>query len=1178
MKRKLKILSLLFVAGLSYAQTSGLSTSENYIYTKNCLNEDCSKKTEAVEYSDGLGRSKQVINIKGSPNGKDIVTPVEYDNFGRQLKSYLPIPQSGTQNGAIYTDPKSNASQTYGTDLYFYAESVLENSPSAKLLSQTKPGMDYQGHSENYQYEMNIANDVKKYTVSTSWTNKATNNTISVSGMYNAGELIKTSVTDEDGNKTIEFKNGKGQTILVRKKVSGTQNADTYYIYNKYEQLVYVIPPLASVSSSLTSDLLNGFCYQYRYDSKNRQVEKKLPGKGWEYIVYDKQDRVLMTQDANMGASRQWLFTKYDKLGRAVYTGIYTSSQNYGSAGREAEQIMSNSAVNVQNESKNAGGFSANGITAYYTNSVYPTAFTKILSVNYFDVYPSGSPSRPTQILTKNTIGDNMADAVNTKNLPTASYVKNIEDDNWTKNYIWYDNKGRTIGTHTINHLGGYTKTESSLDFAGVPQLSKVYHKRLSSDTEKVITQTFEYDSQNRLKKQWHQVGSNPQELLSENTYNDLSQIINKKVGNNLQSIDYTYNLRGATIKMNDPANLGTDLFGYSLSYYNPSSSSVGKYNGSISEISWKTAQDNVLRKYTYQYDALNRLKKGVYSEPNSSIPENEFFNESAEYDLGGNITSLQRNAKGQFSSTAELIDNLTYTYSGNRLNTVSDISANYRGYPDTSGNLISYDDNGNMTDHIDKGILKIDYNILDLPVYVKFNEFAAPDRNNKIYVNTTYVYRADGTKVRKIHNYKDPSYNSALGNKTTDYLDGFQYEYDWNPLAGIPPTNNFQLKFVPTAEGYYNFENNKYIYSYTDHLGNVRLSYTKNGSGTEIIEEGNFYPFGLKHEGYNSTIGNPAYNYGYNGKELQKETGWSDYGARMYMSDIARWGVIDPLAESSRRFSPYNYALNNPVMFIDPDGRKAISPDARPEMIGGISTGGAAEYLATGGRAEWGSFDKFITPYDYTKDWKSGGGGGGSFKSGTTVGGIMAALGINMANNEESFQQIIGGMNLWQQLVIAGFKNPEKTKAYFGDYVSLITKVPALSDLYDLTAAKFKLVEKTLIDGHVPPFSKDVEIAMSNIDNILEYGYVIGHELNHVVDNIYNWEPFLEIVPHTGQTANVFTILSEYRSYSWEKKLGNDIDILKKIEYTKIKFPAAYSIFERYFKQFKNSSKFVTP
>ncbi|WP_410497578.1 RHS repeat-associated core domain-containing protein [Chryseobacterium sp. Tr-659] len=109
---------------------------------------------------------------------------------------------------------------------------------------------------------------------------------------------------------------------------------------------------------------------------------------------------------------------------------------------------------------------------------------------------------------------------------------------------------------------------------------------------------------------------------------------------------------------------------------------------------------------------------------------------------------------------------------------------------------------------------------------------------------------------------------------------------------------------------------------NYTDHLGNTRLSYAKNGAGTEIIEENNYYPFGLKHEGYNPLAGNPMYQYKYNGKELQ-ETGMYDYGARMYMPDLGRWGVVDPLAEKMTRYSPYNYAFNNPIRFIDPDGRQ---------------------------------------------------------------------------------------------------------------------------------------------------------------------------------------------------------------------------------------------------------------
>ena len=133
----------------------------------------------------------------------------------------------------------------------------------------------------------------------------------------------------------------------------------------------------------------------------------------------------------------------------------------------------------------------------------------------------------------------------------------------------------------------------------------------------------------------------------------------------------------------------------------------------------------------------------------------------------------------------------------------------------------------------------------------------------------------------------------------------------------------NLIFCLFPTAEGFYDYRKSQYIYQYKDHLGNVRLSYGRDINGNlEIVDANNYFPFGMSHlNSGTANFGTGSYkNYKYNGKELQ-ETGMYDYGARFYMPDIGRWGVIDPLAEVSKRWTPYNYAYNNPIRNIDPDG-----------------------------------------------------------------------------------------------------------------------------------------------------------------------------------------------------------------------------------------------------------------
>ena len=172
--------------------------------------------------------------------------------------------------------------------------------------------------------------------------------------------------------------------------------------------------------------------------------------------------------------------------------------------------------------------------------------------------------------------------------------------------------------------------------------------------------------------------------------------------------------------------------------------------------------------------------------------------------------------------------------------------------------------------------------------------------------------------------------------------------------------TDGMKLRIIPTPEGYFDGLRNRYFYNYTDHLGNIRLSYSDADANGEVTGDivvnncydtpdgqvcnnyiipgeaegaNNYYPFGLMHNVQANNFNN-AYQYKYNGKELQ-ETGMYNYGARFYMPDIGRWGVVDPLAEKMTRHSPYNYAFNNPLSFIDPDGKEGLGWIEQNSLLG---------------------------------------------------------------------------------------------------------------------------------------------------------------------------------------------------------------------------------------------------
>ncbi|MDM1045944.1 RHS repeat-associated core domain-containing protein [Myroides sp. R163-1] len=664
-------------------------------------------------------------------------------------------------------------------------------------------------------------------------------------------------------------------------------------------------------------------------------------------MVYDKADRLLAQGPvySPFGDGAQgWMFSKYDAFGRVVYTGFYNGTATT-ETGRNTFQGLVEATADFHE--KKATASTIDQVSVPYSNVTIPKTAIKILGVNYYDDYTfSGGPANVATVEGQEVI-------TNVKGLPTGAWTRVLTTANeaqGTLSYSLYDYKERVLRSYKTNRLGGYTQVDTKYNFRGLPTKTITSHKYKNGVNPTTIEQRLYYDRAERLLYQTHQIGTSNAVVLFENVYDELGRVKQKRVGGKmgsnltpremqqnkevfdgpilvvespirtsfLQEINYRYNIRGWLTQVNSTGNLEAgdfgkkSLFAMKLNYNTLDSEGIGEvkklYNGTIAEQTWKTAQDNVLRRYSYGYDKLSRLKAGIYQEPEGTTPLIGLYDERMNYDVNGNITTLNRKGRSVNTAIALDVDQLTYSYDGNILQKVEDASNNTDGFKQgsTAAKHYDYDSFGNLKVDRNKGITSMKYNHLNLPTEVVF---AA----GKI----TYLYTATGEKLQK----KVTQGSSVV---VTDYVDGFQY------VDGA-------LSFFPTAEGYFNAETQNYVYQYRDHLGNVRLSYSDANKNDkidvgEIIEETNYYPFGLAHQGYNEKNNTIAqnYKYQYNAKEYQEELGLNlyDYGARNYDAAIGRWMNVDPLAEEFPAWNPYHYVHNNPVNLIDPTGMSAVDGD----------------------------------------------------------------------------------------------------------------------------------------------------------------------------------------------------------------------------------------------------------
>lgn len=699
------------------------------------------------------------------------------------------------------------------------------------VLSPKMAGYDFSAYSTSTG---NLSWNFTRFTAST------VSGGGSVSASINSGLL---TVSFSGGFNTTTLKTGP--IVLLDERLPdaqlGTLNCIscgsnyTVYIEDGFLSIAAVNPSQTTTGFSSTFTLnvgniaflsnqqfLDKYAHQYLYDEYNRKIGQKTPARGWEYTVYDKLDRPILTQDENLKTQGQWLFTKYDINGRVAYTGIYASTLARNELQQQADAYISTSGnlTNYEYRIKAPTQGLVGGAYLYYSNAAFPNGSLVILTMNYYDGYSLLYTQQP-QGVPAVVEGQQVTDEV--MGLLTVSYVRTLTGQAvFTSTWYYYDEEARPIHVFQGNPGGGQTITQTQYDFRGKVLKTITHHKYNYSSPELVITDRITYDNAGRQKAQYQIINSQPEERIVSYVYDDLGIVAESWIGGTegipLQKVSYKHNIHGWLTDVNDINTLGVDLYAYQLSYNTISGSGTALFNGDISQSRWSSNINgtiSIANGYNYFYDPLRRLTSSTYvgTNPQTGGSGNGAFNEALSYDTHGNILRVSRT--GLNSSTISSIDNLTYKYNGNQLINIEDTSLSL-GFNDgtTTGNPLSdyeYDANGNLTKDRNRNITSITYNHFDLPELVTFGNGST----------IRFRYDANGIKFAKVYT---PASGPVV---TTEYFGAFQYQ-------------NGSLQHFPTSQGYVSksTEGYSYIYNFVDQTGNVRLSFS---GDTSVIVEENF-------------------------------------------------------------------------------------------------------------------------------------------------------------------------------------------------------------------------------------------------------------------------------------------------------------------------------------------------
>lgn len=854
-----------------------------------------------IVFYNGLGQPKQTVMVGASANArKNIVTPVEYDSLGQQIREYLPyVSTQATENYDALTSHKQMQyyNSIYGNlEVYPYAETIPEAATNRPLIQYTqgsvfrnsatlaetqngthKPRTDATGRFLSNCYRISRASDNIPMLL-------YENGQIVNRGHFPDGALFKTVTSDPDGKTVATFTDEYEKTHLVRTYIGGSSDttetggwSDLVYVYDKRGLLSVVITPegenernKTATQISVNSDWAKKRCYIYEYDGLGRMTARRWPGKGRELFVTDPAGNVVATQDSLLRPSGRWRLTRYDIANRPVETLLtqqsitenqmrsyfsYETAQQYYSQNGNAlftspvYELSDNISLTKTEIGKTDVSYSiGQSVTISFQQEAQTVSLTDVDTSKFSSVLWE----RTAMTMSKNGVLIGIAED-GSSNPGTIAQA----DILYRYTAYFYDCYARPMQTVTLYPDGTVFTASTKYNYTGLPtkqvaRLSVPQGTSSSADTLNVVlTETFNYDKRGRMLtsnatiQTFNSFVQNNTLVFSDTissaasatyTYDELGHLTGKTLGGNL-SQTLAYNIQDWMTTMQTKKGTA-NVFSQTLRYFNPiKPGTTALYSGNISE--WETVQGtNTASTYGFTYDTQGRLTNSNRYDGTSTTVSQLYTERDISYDRNGNILTLKRIS----NSVPNPLHNFTYSYDGDKLTT---LSGSQSGTSFTSVYL--YDGNGNMTLDGNQAV-RLSYDINNLVHRAKKTATGQNPNPSQDELTATYSYFADGTK----YSIKDTSGNGRIyiGPFTLarkEYTDGTTSALTILESAdALGSDARFTFAASPqTISGTDTTYTIAYetLYLIKDHLGSVRTITDSQGN---VLERNDTYPYGL--------------------------------------------------------------------------------------------------------------------------------------------------------------------------------------------------------------------------------------------------------------------------------------------------------------------------------------------